>query len=83
MTRYLELETIFYCLRLETSLFVASCDSQGHGGGIRPRLPELLSQSQSHIATDGQLVLKHELLALFSLYSLRTDHVQKPSSVVA
>jgi hypothetical protein len=28
---------IFYCLRFETSLFVASYDSQGHGGGIRPR----------------------------------------------
>jgi hypothetical protein len=34
----LELETIFYCLRFETSRFVASYDSQGHGGGIRPRL---------------------------------------------
>jgi hypothetical protein len=32
------LENIVYCLRLETSLFVASYDSQGHGGGIRPRL---------------------------------------------
>jgi hypothetical protein len=32
------LATIFYCLRFETSLFVASYDSQGHGGGIRPRL---------------------------------------------
>jgi hypothetical protein len=31
----LVLETIFYCLRLETSHFVASYDSQGHGGGIR------------------------------------------------
>jgi hypothetical protein len=29
---------IFYSLRFETSLFVASYDSQGHGGGIRPRL---------------------------------------------
>jgi hypothetical protein len=29
---------IFYCLRFETSIFVASYDSQGHGGGIRPRL---------------------------------------------
>jgi hypothetical protein len=29
---------IFYCLRFETSLFVASYDSQGHGGGIRHRL---------------------------------------------
>jgi hypothetical protein len=31
-------EIIFYCLTFETSLFVASYDSQGHGGGIRPRL---------------------------------------------
>jgi hypothetical protein len=28
------LVTIFYCLRFETSLFVASYDSQGYGGGI-------------------------------------------------
>jgi hypothetical protein len=34
----LGLATIFYCLRFETSLFVASYDSQGHGGGIRSRL---------------------------------------------
>jgi hypothetical protein len=33
----LVLATIFYCLR-ETSLFVTSYDSQGHGGGICPRL---------------------------------------------
>jgi hypothetical protein len=32
------LAIIFYCLRFETSLFVASYDSQGYGGGIRPRL---------------------------------------------
>jgi hypothetical protein len=30
--------TIFYCLRFETSLFIASYDLQGHGGGIRSRL---------------------------------------------
>jgi hypothetical protein len=30
------LVTIFYCLRFETSLFVASYDSQGYGGGIPP-----------------------------------------------
>jgi hypothetical protein len=30
--------TTFYCLRFETSLFVASYDSQGYGGGTRPRL---------------------------------------------
>jgi hypothetical protein len=34
----LGLATVFYCFRFETSLFVASYDSQGHGGGIRPRL---------------------------------------------
>jgi hypothetical protein len=32
------LATIFYCLRFETSLFVASYDTQGYSGGIRPRL---------------------------------------------
>jgi hypothetical protein len=32
------LATVFYCLRFETSLFVASYDSQGFCGGIRPRL---------------------------------------------
>jgi hypothetical protein len=33
----LGLATVFYCLRFETSLFVASYDSQNHGLGIRPR----------------------------------------------
>jgi hypothetical protein len=32
------LANIFYCLRLETSLFVASYDSQSYGSGIRRRL---------------------------------------------
>jgi hypothetical protein len=32
------LANIFYCPRYETSLFVASYDSQGYGGDIRPRL---------------------------------------------
>jgi hypothetical protein len=32
------LATIFYCFRFDTSLFVASYDSQGYGGGIQPRL---------------------------------------------
>jgi hypothetical protein len=36
--RPLGIATIFYCLRFETSLFVASYGSQGHGGGTRPRL---------------------------------------------
>jgi hypothetical protein len=34
----LDLATIFYSFSLETSLSVASYDSQGHGGGNRPRL---------------------------------------------
>jgi hypothetical protein len=32
------LVTIFYCFRFEILLFVASYDSQGYGGGIRPCL---------------------------------------------
>jgi hypothetical protein len=45
---------IFYCLRFEISLFVASYGSQGYGGGIRPRL---------HTGVQ-------RLTQLFSLYSL-------------
>jgi hypothetical protein len=36
----LGLVTVFYCHRFETSLFVASYDSQGHSGGIRPPPPQ-------------------------------------------
>jgi hypothetical protein len=36
--RALGLVTIFYSLRFEISLFVASYDSQGHGGDIRTSL---------------------------------------------
>jgi hypothetical protein len=32
------LATVFYCLIFDTYLFVASCDSQGYGGGFRTRL---------------------------------------------
>jgi hypothetical protein len=45
----LGLATVFYCLRSETSLFVASYDSQGHGGGIRPRLHTSEVNSHSRI----------------------------------
>jgi hypothetical protein len=38
------------------SLFVASYDFQGYDGGIRLRLHTDGVASQSHIATDGQLV---------------------------
>jgi hypothetical protein len=49
------LATIFYCLRFETSLFVASDYSQGYGGGIRPDLHKgLVTESQSCVTTDGQ-----------------------------
>jgi hypothetical protein len=52
------LVTIFYCLRFEIFIFVASYDSQGYGGGIRPHLHTggILeqSQSQSNVTTDGQ-----------------------------
>jgi hypothetical protein len=47
---------IFYCLRFETSIFVASYDSQGYGGGIRPRLhtEKIRSESESYVTIDGQ-----------------------------
>jgi hypothetical protein len=51
----LGLATVFYCLRFETSLFVASYDSQAHGGGIRPRL---------HTGLKCQLLLASRYIAL-------------------
>jgi hypothetical protein len=40
------LVTIFYFLRFKTSLFIASYDPQGHGGGIRTRLHTGVKQKQ-------------------------------------
>jgi hypothetical protein len=53
----LELATVFYCLRFETSLFVTSYDSQGYGGGIRPRLQTGFS----------------DLIFLYYIYSLEVN----------
>jgi hypothetical protein len=56
------LATVSYCLRFETSLFVAPYDSQGYGGGIWPHLHtgvgDYCGQRQSHTATDGQSISK-------------------------
>jgi hypothetical protein len=52
-----ELMTMFYCLRFETSLFVASYGSQGYDGGIQPRLytGQWQIQSQSYVMTNGSV----------------------------
>jgi hypothetical protein len=57
----LGLATIFYSLGFETSLFVASYDSQGHGGGIRPRLHTGWDRLNS---------------CCFSLYSISTGQIE-------
>jgi hypothetical protein len=57
------LETIFYCFRFETSLFVASYDSQGHHGGNRPRF-----HTRYRLAA---------LLSCDSLYNSRTDNIEE------
>jgi hypothetical protein len=48
------LATIFHCLRFETSLFVASCVSQGHGGGIGHHLRRRLTLD-NHRAPNFQI----------------------------
>jgi hypothetical protein len=56
------LPTVLYCLILEIFLIVASYDSQGYDGGIRPHLHTRFSlkvkskssQSQNYVTTDGQ-----------------------------
>jgi hypothetical protein len=49
-------QTIFYCLRLGTSLFVAFYDSQGYGGGILPRLHTGYSNIQSESESEPELL---------------------------
>jgi hypothetical protein len=63
----LVLATVFYRLRIETFLFVASYDSQGHGGDIRPRL---------HTRYNSQLTIR-------SVYIAPARIAQKTSSIVA
>jgi hypothetical protein len=53
------------CLRFETFLFVASYDSQGHGGGIRPRL-----HAGSRYIASGRTAKKIVLLLTLCVYSL-------------
>jgi hypothetical protein len=52
----LGLVTISYCLRFETSPFVASYESQGNGGDIRLLFHTVISLwvCESYITTDGQ-----------------------------
>jgi hypothetical protein len=69
----LGLATIFYCLKFETSLFVASYNSQGHDGGIRPCLHMGMS---CYISNWGAPSLTH----CSSLYSLGTDSIENTTS---
>jgi hypothetical protein len=72
----LVLATIFYCLRFETSLFVASYDSQGHGGGIRPRLHTGLNNWCSQLVpfiTSARTAQKTLILIL--IQSFPCEHV--------
>jgi hypothetical protein len=70
--------TIFYCLRFETSLCVASYDSQGPGGGIREsqvkvkiKVTLLLTTSQSvSFGVELHLGLMTRYLLLFDSYGL-------------
>jgi hypothetical protein len=85
---HLRLLTISYCLRFETSLFVASYYSQGHGGGIRPRLwvwvTLRLTVSQSvclgttlvsRYITSAPTAQKTQLYYLLALTAQKTSHV--------
>jgi hypothetical protein len=55
--------TIFYSLRFETSLFVVSYDSQGHGGGIRPHLHTGQTDKRTIWRTFGYYILTNCLKA--------------------
>jgi hypothetical protein len=68
------LVTIIYCLRFETSLFVASSDSQGYGVGIWTRLHTGLIHCFSYPAYNipAQIVQKTPFLCCCSIVDYRT-----------
>jgi hypothetical protein len=59
------------CLKFETTLFVASYDSQGHGGGIRSRLHT------------GNCRFSIELFFITTLYGPNRKIIPNNSSIVA
>jgi hypothetical protein len=63
------LVTVIYCLRFETSLFVASYNSQGYGGGIRPRPYTLNSRINSLFITFREPNREHRSQHLMLLRS--------------
>jgi hypothetical protein len=80
----LGLELVLYCLRFETSLFVASYDSQGHSGGIRPRLPSyrLLLYRLSTDHTENTCHVSDCTHWSVTNTGHDTDHIEDTSSVV-
>jgi hypothetical protein len=75
------LVTIIYCLRFKTSLFVASYNSQGYGGGIRLPPPHGMTQSESEseLYYDRRSVRQSVLvssphLGLMTRFLLLSDH---------
>jgi hypothetical protein len=81
-----ELVTILYCHRLETSLFTASCDSQCSGEGIRTRLQTGISQRLSLYSRGKGHIENTYLGCVFTAPLPHTghgaDHIQNTSSVV-
>jgi hypothetical protein len=79
------LATIFYCLGFETSLFIPCYDSQGHGGGIRPRLHAGYSSTYFsfnaywifNTTRISQKTLHPRILLLMLLYSLLRERLPR------
>jgi hypothetical protein len=74
----LVLATIFYSLRSETSLFVASYDSQGHGAGIWPRLHTgwLTSRNWMLLKSNPSVPNRKHLVAKFMFPVLTSPWIQ-------
>jgi hypothetical protein len=86
----LGLATIIYCLSFETSLFVASYDSQGHGGGIRRRLHTgspivIVFSSKSFYMIRQWPHRKHRLQQLFYcfVYISRRRQIFRPAEAIS
>jgi hypothetical protein len=65
-----ELGTIFHCLRFESSLFVASYDLQGYGGGIRTRLHTGFFSVTAHSLSWTELISRRTAVRLLFCFSV-------------
>jgi hypothetical protein len=72
-----EVATIFYCLRFETFLFVASYDLEGYGGGFRPRLHTETALFQVKVKVTLRLTVNRNVTLTLTTYRHMQTQIER------